>query len=180
MDLIWRKTLPLDADGFPEPFPAIPGKGSPEFLKIFAGNQNPFLQKKGSDLGEEKIEKLEIHEPFFRLVRWALFPFLHPAPQPCKGTSPPEHRPGKSRQSSGEGQPRTIPNQSSIKVIDGFSIQKDGLHPIADVFRTQAKMIREERLDTHPDPGLHPKSFLQDWKKGWDLVRGKIKFDEEK
>jgi hypothetical protein len=180
VDLIWRKTLSLDADGFPEPFPALRGKGSPEFLKIFAGNQNPLLQKKGSDLREEKIEKLEIDEPFLHPVRQALFPFIHLTSQPCKGTSPAEHRPCKSRQSSGEGQPRTVPNQSSIKVIHGFSIQKDGLHPVADVFRAQSKMIREEGLDTHPDPGLHPEALLQDWKKGRDLVRGEIEFEDKR
>jgi hypothetical protein len=40
-------------------------------------------------------------------------------------------------------------------------------------------MIREEGLDAHSDPGLHLKPFLEDWKKGKDLVRREIEFDGE-
>jgi hypothetical protein len=46
-DLIWGKALPLDPDYFLEPFPHISAKGFPEFLKVFAQNQDPLAEKKG-------------------------------------------------------------------------------------------------------------------------------------
>jgi len=67
-----------------------------------------------------------------------------------------------------------------IKVIDGLSIQKDGFHPIAEVFGAQAEMIAEEGLDTDPDAGFNHKSLLQEGEKRKDPVRGEIELDGEK
>jgi hypothetical protein len=173
-DFIRRKTLSIHLDCSLQSFSVIAGKGFPEFLEVFAGNQNSFAEKSGSQFREEEVKDLEVNESFRRSLRQVLFSFRDPAPQPGKRTFPAQDCPGQPRQSGREGQPRPIQDESLLQVIDGFSIQKDGFHPIAEVFGAQTKMISEEGLDTDPDAGLDRKSLLQEGEKGRDLARREI------